>query len=240
MEGPDIDTVPRGKRNRLLAALPDSDLRRIDPCLLEVSPPLGEVIYEAGENIKSLFFPTTATVSMLYVLESGGTTEVALIGREGVVGVPLFLGDPTSTTRAVILCAGGLLQMPADFAMEEFKRGGALQHLLLRFTKVLFTQVAQTAVANRHYTLRQQLCRWLLLSLDRCDGNELKMTQQLIAEMLGVRREGVTEAARELQDLGMIRYRRGHITVVDRPAMERCAGECYSVVRADYASLPGT
>jgi len=235
-----MGTLLRGKRNRLLAALRDSDLHRIDPYLVELSPPLGEVIYEAGEDIKFLFFPTTAAVSMLYVLESGESTEVALIGREGVVGVPLFLGHATSTTRAVILCAGGLLQMPADFAMEEFRRGAALQNLLLRFTKVLFTQVAQTAVANRHYTLRQQLCRWLLLSLDRCDGNELKMTQQLIAEMLGVRREGVTEAARELQDLGMIRYRRGHITVVDRPAMERCAGECYSVVRADYASLPGT
>jgi len=212
-------------------------LRRIDRYLVELSPALGDVIYEAGEHIKFLFFPTTAAVSMQYVLESGESTEIALIGREGVVGVPLFLGHLTSTTRAVILCAGGLLRMPAEFAMTEFRRGGALQHLLLRFTKALFTQVAQTAVANRHYTLRQQLCRWLLLSLDRCNDNELKMTQQLIAEMLGVRREGVTVAARELQDLGMIRYHRGHITVVDRAAMERCAGECYSTVKADYAMV---
>lgn len=224
------------KANHLLAALPDADWQRWLPQLEWVDMPLGEVVYESGSIQSHVYFPTTAIVSLLYVMENGSSAEIAVVGYEGVVGISLFMGGESTPSRGVVQSAGKGLRMTAQAIKEEFKRAPAL-HLLLRYTQALITQMAQTAVCNRHHSLDQQLCRWLLLSLDRLPGNELVMTQELIANMLGVRREGVTEAASKLQKLGLIRYSRGHIIVLDRPGLEQRTCECYEVVKKEYDRL---
>ncbi len=226
--------VDAPRRNQLLAALPSLDWARWAPHLELVPLSLGQVLCESGERVRHMFFPTTAIVSLLYVLESGASTEIAVVGREGLVGISLFMGGGTTPSRAVVQSAGEGLRMRADRLMSEFEQSPVVSHLLLRYTQALITQMAQTAVCNRHHTLDQQLSRRLLLSLDRIDGNELLMTQELIANMLGVRREGVTEAARKLQHEGLISYQRGRITVLDRPGLERRTCECYGVVKAEY------
>lgn len=224
-------------QNRLLAALPAEDLARVLPELEAVAFPLGHIVYEAGVPQQSLYFVTEGIVSLLYVMENGASAEIAIVGNEGVVGVTLFMGSETSTSRAIVQSAGQALQLSAHCLHAEFQRGGALQHLLLRYTQTFITQMAQTAVCNRHHTLEQQLCRWLLLSIDRLPSNNLRMTQELIANMLGVRREGVTEAAGRLQARGLIRYKRGQITVVDRAGLEASVCECYASVRNDFERL---
>jgi CRP-like cAMP-binding protein len=202
--------------------------------------PLGKALYESGGKLGHVYFPTTAIVSLLYVMEDGASAEIAIVGHEGVVGVSLFMGGESTTSRAVVQSAGHGFRLRSSIMMQEFNRAGPVMHLLLRYTQALITQMAQTAVCNRHHSLDQQLCRWLLLSLDRLETRELVMTQELIANMLGVRREGVTEAAGNLQADGLITYRRGHITVVDRPGLERRTCECYAVVRREYERLlPG-
>jgi CRP-like cAMP-binding protein len=225
------------RQNLLLAALPASEWDRWRGELQPVALPLGMVLYEAGMRMSHVYFPTSAIASLLYVLEDGATAEVAVVGFEGVVGISLFMGGVSTTSRAVVQSAGQGYRLPASFLMQEFNRGGPVLHLLLRYTQALLTQMAQTAVCNRHHTLDQQLCRWLLLSLDRLHSSELVMTQELIANMLGVRREGVTEAAGHLQDAGLIRYRRGHITVLDRGGLEQRVCECYAVVKREYDRL---
>ena len=199
--------------------------------------PLGHVLYESGSELRHVYFPTTAIVSLLYVMEDGASAEIAVVGNEGVIGVALFMGGETMPNRAVVQSAGHAYRLPGQLLKQEFNRSGELQHLLLRYTQALLTQMAQTAVCNRHHSLDQQLCRWLLLSLDRLPANELVMTQELIANMLGVRREGVTEAAGNLQKDGLIEYRRGHITVLDRPGLEARACECYAVVKKEFDRL---
>ena len=199
--------------------------------------PLGWVIYESGGALNYLYFPTTSIVSLLYVMESGASAEIAITGNEGLVGISLFMGGESTPSRAVVQSAGEGYRLKAGVLKKEFALGGRLQYLALRYTQALITQMAQTAVCNRHHALEQQLCRWLLLSLDRLPGNELRMTQELIANMLGVRREGVTEAAGKLQAEGLIRYSRGQITVLDRPGLERRVCECYAVVKKEYDRL---
>jgi CRP-like cAMP-binding protein len=199
--------------------------------------PLGKVVYEAGATLKHVYFPTTAIVSLLYVMENGESAEIAVVGNEGIVGVAIFMGGNSTPSRAVVQSAGRSLRLKAEIVEREFNKAGAVLHLLLRYTQALLTQMAQTAVCNRHHSLDQQLCRWLLLSLDRLSGDELLMTQELIANMLGVRREGVTEAAMKLQKAGLIRYHRGRITVLNRPGLERRTCECYAVVQREYARL---
>jgi CRP-like cAMP-binding protein len=221
----------------LLAALPATDWARWLPQLEAVELPLGRVLYESGTMLSHVYFPTTAIVSLLYVLEDGASAEIAVVGKEGLVGVSLFMGGDSTPSRAVVQSAGQGLRMRSAVLKEEFNRSSAVLHLLLRYTQALITQVAQTAVCNRHHALDQQLCRWLLLSLDRLDGHELVMTQELIANMLGVRREGVTEAAFKLQGDGLIRYARGHISVLDRQGLEKRACECYAVVKKEYDRL---
>jgi CRP-like cAMP-binding protein len=223
--------------NHLLAALPPDALTRWHPDLEAVDMPLGEVLYESGGTLAHVYFPTTAIVSLLYVLEDGASAEIAVVGNEGLVGVSLFMGGGSTPSRAVVQSAGRGLRLKASAMSAEFNRGGAVLRLLLRYTQALITQMAQTAVCNRHHSLDQQLCRWLLLSLDRLQGTELVMTQELIANMLGVRREGVTEAALKLQKAGLIRYARGHIAVLDRPGLEQRTCECYSVVKREYDRL---
>jgi CRP-like cAMP-binding protein len=225
------------RENRLLAALPDAEWGRWQPHLELVNMPLGRVLYESGGKLSHVYFPTTAIVSLLYVMEDGASAEIAVVGHDGVVGVSLFMGGESTTSRAVVQSAGHGFRLRSSLMMQEFNRGGPVLHLLLRYTQALITQMAQTAVCNRHQSLDQQLCRWLLLSLDRLRSNELVITQELIASMLGVRREGVTEAAGNLQRDGLIRYRRGHITVLDRPALEQRTCECYAVVRNEYERL---
>ena len=224
------------RQNHLLAALPDAEWQRWLPQLEFVDMPLGKVVYESGAKLTHVYFPTTAIVSLLYVMENGASAEIAVVGCEGIVGVSLFMGGESTPSRAVVQSAGTGYRLRASVIKEEFKRAPVL-HLLLRYTQALITQMAQTAVCNRHHTLDQQLCRWLLLSLDRLDGNRLVMTQELIANMLGVRREGVTEGAINLQKAGIISYARGHITVLDRPALEKRTCECYSVVKKEYDRL---
>ena len=224
-------------QNHLLAALPAADLERLRPTLQSASLSLGSVLYESGRRQPRVYFPTTAIVSLLYAMEDGASAEIAVVGNEGVVGVSLFMGGESTTSRAVVQSAGHAYQWPAKLLQDEFRRGGPMQHLLLRYTQALLTQMAQTAVCNRHHSLDQQLCRWLLLSLDRLDGTELVMTQQLIADMLGVRREGVTEAAGNLQEAGLIKYSRGHISVLDRPGLESRTCECYAVVKKEFDRL---
>ena len=199
--------------------------------------PLGQVLYESGRQMSHVYFPATAIVSLLYVMEDGSSAEIAVVGNEGLVGISLFMGGETTPSRAVVQSAGEGWRLRARTVKEEFERPGPVMHLMLRYTQALITQMAQTAVCNRHHSLDQQLCRWLLLSLDRLHGNELVMTQELIANMLGVRREGVTEAALKLQRRGLIRYARGHITVLDRPGLEASTCECYAVVKKEYDRL---
>jgi len=207
------------------------------PQLEEVDLPLGKVLYESGSKLTHVYFPTTSIVSLLYVLENGASAEIAVVGNEGIVGVSLFMGSESTPSRAVVQSGGTGLRLKANILMEEFNRAGPVLHLLLRYTQALITQMAQTAVCNRHHSLDQQLCRWLLLSLDRLQSNQLIMTQELIANMLGVRREGVTEAAGRLHRAGIIDYRRGHITIIDRAQLERRTCECYAVVKKEYDRL---
>jgi CRP-like cAMP-binding protein len=233
---PAIATAPNPKRNHLLAALPNDEWQRWLPQLELVDLPLGEVLHESGGTLSHVVFPTTAIVSLLYVMENGASAEIAVVGNEGVVGISLFMGGESTPSRAVVQSAGQAYRLSSAAIKEEFKRLPVL-HLMLRYTQALITQMSQTAVCNRHHSLDEQLCRWLLLSLDRLDGNELRMTQELIANMLGVRREGVTESALNLQKAGLIRYARGHISVLDRPGLERRTCECYAVVRKEYDRL---
>jgi CRP-like cAMP-binding protein len=225
------------KDNRLLAALPQASYDTLLP-FLEPSPlPLGMAVYESGATQGYVYFPTTAIVSLLYVLENGASAEIAITGNEGLVGIALFMGGETTPSRAVVQSAGEGYRLKASVMKMEFETDGDLQHLLLRYTQALITQMAQTAVCNRHHSVDQQLCRWLLLSLDRLPASELVMTQELIANMLGVRREGVTEAAGMLQAAGLIEYRRGHISVLDRAGLEARVCECYAVVKKEYDRL---
>ncbi len=231
-------TVARDSRtNHLLAALPPDEWARWEPQLEWIDMPLGRVLYESGSRQSHVYFPTTAIVSLLYVMESGASAEIAVVGNEGVVGISLFMGGETTPSRAVVQSAGEGYRLKGQAIKDEFGRSGPVIHLLLRYTQALITQMSQTAVCNRHHSLDQQLCRWLLLSIDRLRGNELVMTQELISNMLGVRREGVTEAALRLQKAGMIRYARGHITVLDREGLEKRTCECYEVVKREYARL---
>jgi CRP-like cAMP-binding protein len=232
-----VKHTPDPLANHLLAALPAAERLRVLPRLEAVSLPLGKVLYESGSTMSHVYFPTTAIVSLLYVMEDGASAEIAVVGNEGVVGVALFMGGESTPSRAVVQSAGAGFRLPALLMTEEFNRAGSLMHLLLRYTQALITQMSQTAVCNRHHSLDQQLCRWLLLSLDRLQGNDLVMTQELIANMLGVRREGVTEAALQLQKLKLIRYARGHITVLDRQGLEQRTCECYGVVKKEYDRL---
>ena len=222
--------------NHLLAALPDAEWQRWKPQLELVDLPLGQVLYESGSTLKHVYFPITAIVSLLYVMENGASAEIAVVGNDGLVGIALFMGGESTPSRAVVQSAGQGYRLKAPAMKLEFERAPVL-HLLLRYTQALITQMAQTAVCNRHHSLDQQLCRWLLLSLDRLQGADLVMTQELIANMLGVRREGVTEAAHKLQVLGLIQYRRGHITVLNRQGLESRTCECYAVVKKEYDRL---
>ena len=223
--------------NTLLSALPASIRDRWSPHLESVELPLAEVVYESGVQLSHVYFPTNAIVSLLYVLENGASAEIAVVGNEGIVGISLFMGGKSTPSRAVVQSGGRGFRLNARILEEEFNRTGPVLHLLLRYTQALITQMAQTAVCNRHHTLDQQLCRWLLLSLDRLQGDELVMTQELIANMLGVRREGVTAGALKLQQAGVIRYARGHITVLDRAGLEKRSCECYLVVKKEYDRL---
>jgi CRP-like cAMP-binding protein len=228
------------RQNHLLAALPATDFDRLRPHLKLVSLPLGEALYESGIVLRHVYFPTNSIVSLLYVMADGASAEIAVVGNEGLIGVSLFMGGETTPSRAVVQSAGHAYQLTGQVLKEEFIQAGAMQHLLLRYTQALLTQMAQTAVCNRHHSLDQQLCRWLLLSLDRLASNELVMTQELIANMLGVRREGVTEAAGKLQRDGLIHYSRGRIRVVDRAGLEARTCECYAVVKKECDRLlPG-
>lgn len=225
------------RMNQLLASLPDAEWHRWEPLLELVHLPLGKVLYESGEQMNFVCFPTSGIVSLLYVMENGSSAEIAVVGSEGVVGISIFMGGGTTPSRAVVQSAGMGYRLRAGTITRDFDRAGPVMHLMLRYTQALLTQTCQTAVCNRHHTLDKQLCRWLLLSLDRLTGNELVMTHELIANMLGVRREGVTEAALKLQSAGIISYARGHITVIDRPKLELRTCECYEVVRAEYERL---
>jgi len=224
-------------QNHLLAALPGEDFARLKPHLELTPMALGDVLYESGHQLQHVYFPTNCIISLLYVMEDGHSAEIAVVGNEGIVGVALFMGGETTPSRGIVQSAGVAYCLPGRLLKEEFHRAGPMQHLLLRYTQALLTQMAQTAVCNRHHSVEQQLCRWLLLSLDRLATDELVMTQELIANMLGVRREGVTESAGKLQKLGLIKYSRGRITVVDRPALERHACECYRVVKQEFDRL---
>jgi CRP-like cAMP-binding protein len=227
---------PDPRENQLLAALPDAEWQRWLPQLEGVTMPLGEVLYESGSTLSHVYFPTSSIVSLLYVMENGASAEIAVVGNEGIVGVSLFMGGESTPSRAVVQSAGHGFRLAARAIKEEFNRAPVL-HLLLRYTQALITQMAQTAVCNRHHSLDQQLCRLLLLSLDRLKGDELVMTQELISNMLGVRREGVTEGALKLQKSGLIKYTRGRISVLDRPGLEKRSCECYAVVKKEYDRL---
>jgi CRP-like cAMP-binding protein len=227
------------QQNRLLAALSPDEFERLRPHLRLVKMPLGKALYESGDTLRHVFFPVDCIVSLLYVLESGASAEISVVGNEGLIGVALFMGGETTPSRAIVQSAGFAYRLDGQRLKDEFHRSGGLQLLLLRYTQSLITQMAQTAVCNRHHSVDQQLCRWLLLSLDRLASNELVMTQELIANMLGVRREGVTEAAGKLQKLGTIRYSRGRITVLDRPRLEQLCCECYSVVKRESDRIEG-
>ncbi len=232
-----MDPVVDARSNRLLAALPEAEWSRWQPKLDSVQMPLGQVLYEPGGTLSHVYFPTTAIVSLLYVMENGASAEIAVVGNEGIVGVSLFMGGGSTPSRAVVQSAGEGFRLDSRTMLDEFERAGPVMHLLLRYTQALITQMAQTAVCNRHHSVDKQLCRWLLLSLDRLRSNELEMTQELIANMLGVRREGVTESALKLQRAGLIHYSRGHITVLDRAGLEKRTCECYAVVRKEYERL---
>ena len=225
--------------NHILDALPANERDRLFPHLKLVPMPLGMVLYESGAALRHIYYPTNCIVSLLYVMQDGASAEIAVVGNEGAIGVSLFMGGETTPSRAIVQSAGYAYRLTGKRLKDEFNRHGDLLHVLLRYTQSLITQMAQTAVCNRHHSLDQQLCRWLLLSLDRLEGNELKMTQELIANMLGVRREGVTEAAGKLQRAGAIRYSRGKITVLDRPQLEKLSCECYAVVKKETDRLRG-
>jgi CRP-like cAMP-binding protein len=229
--------APDRNVNHLLAALPNLVSTRWLAHLEDVELSLGQVLYESGGTLSHVYFPTTAIVSLLYVMENGASAEIAVVGNEGIVGISLFMGGESTPSRAVVQSAGRGLRLKAQMMKDEFNQAGPVLHLLLRYTQALITQMAQTAVCNRHHSLDQQLCRWLLLSLDRLQGDELVMTQELIANMLGVRREGVTEGALKLQQAGLIRYARGRITVLDRGGLEKRTCECYAVVKSEYDRL---
>ena len=228
---------PTPKQNHLLAALPAADYARLLPDLEEIPLALGLALYESGGHQEYVYFPTTSIVSLLYVMHDGSSAEIAVVGNEGAVGIALFMGGESTPSRAVVQSAGHAYRMRGALLKTEFERGGSMQYLLLRYTQALITQMAQTAVCDRHHAVEQQLCRWLLLSLDRLPTNELTMTQALIANMLGVRREGVTEAAGKLQAEGLIHYSRGKITVLDRPKLEARVCECYAVVKRESDRL---
>jgi CRP-like cAMP-binding protein len=228
--------------NYLLAALPEEEYAHLLPHLELVPMPLGHVLYESGIQMRHVYFPTDSIISLLYVMEDGDSAEIAIVGNEGLVGVSLFMGGETTPSRAVVQSAGSAFRLKGQLLKDEFnrsggRRAGALHNILLRYTQALLTQMAQTSACNRHHTLDQQFCRWLLMSLDRLQSNELIMTQELIANMLGVRREGVTEAAGNVQKAGLIKYHRGHITVLDRPGLEARVCECYAVVRKEFDRL---
>ena len=225
------------QQNHLLAALSAAERTRLYPHLRLIQMPLGKVLYESGDVLRHVFFPTDSIVSLLYVLADGASAEISVVGNEGLIGVALFMGGETTPSRAIVQSAGYAYQLVGQQLKDEFHRNGEMQILLLRYTQALITQMAQTAVCNRHHSVDQQLCRWLLLSLDRLSSNQLIMTQELIANMLGVRREGVTEAAGKLHKLGVIRYARGQITVLDRPKLEKLCCECYAVVKKESDRL---
>jgi CRP-like cAMP-binding protein len=231
---PDLSAA---KQNHLLAALPEAEWQRWLPELEPVEMSLSQVVYESGATLRHVYFPTTAIVALLYVMQDGASAEIAVIGNEGLVGISSFMGGDSTPSRAVVQSAGQGIRMEAEILKREFARSVPVLHVLLRFTQALLTQMAQTAVCNRHHSVDQQLCRWLLLSLDRLQGEELAMTQELIANMLGVRREGVTESALKLQKAGIICYSRGHITVLDRAGLEKRTCECYAVVKKEYDRL---
>ncbi|MES2500674.1 MAG: Crp/Fnr family transcriptional regulator [Pseudomonadota bacterium] len=228
---------PNPRQNHLLDMLLNIKYDRLLPNLELVKLPLGYVLNESGAQMDYVYFPTTSIISLLYVMENGASAEIAVVSKEGVLGISLFMGGDTTPSRAVVQSSGYGYRLKGAILKSEFKRAGPMQNLLLRYTQALITQMAQTAVCNRHHTVVQQLCRWLLLSLDRLDSNELTMTQELIANMLGVRREGVTEAASKLQAAGLIKYSRGHITVIDRPQLEKRSCECYQVVKIEFDRL---
>jgi len=230
-------TPPSPTQNHLLAALPATEFERLSPHLESIPMPLGEVLYESGAQLRHVYFPTTSIVSLLYVLEDGASAEIAVVGNEGILGISLFMGGDSTPSRAVVQSAGHGYRLKAERLKQEFNRAGPVLRLLLRYTQALITQMTQTAVCNRHHSIEQQLCRWLLLSLDRLSSDSLTMTQELIANMLGVRREGVTEAAGNLQRAGLIRYSRGRIEVLDRVGLEKAVCECYAVVKKEYDRL---
>jgi CRP-like cAMP-binding protein len=225
------------RQNQLLDALPTSDYERIASHLELIPMPLGDVLYESGAHLRYVYFPITCIISLLYVMENGASAEMAIIGNEGMLGISSFMGGDTTPNRAVVQSAGHGYRLKAELLKAEFGRFGPTMHLLLRYTQALITQMSQTAVCNRHHSVEQQLCRWLLLSLDRLGSNQLSMTQELIANMLGVRREGVTKNAGKLQDAGLIKYHRGRITVLDRPGLEARCCECYQVVKTEFDRL---
>ena len=228
---------PSPQQNKILNALPLSERDRLFSHLTPVELPLGTVLYESGDALRHIYFPTDSIISLLYVLNNGSSAEIAVVGNDGAIGVALFMGGETTTNRAIVQSAGSAFKLSGARLKYEFDRHGQMLHILLRYTQALITQMAQTAVCNRHHTVDQQLCRWLLLSLDRLSSNRLDMTQELIANMLGVRREGVTEAAGRLQKLGVITYSRGHIAVIDRPQLEQLCCECYEVVKKETDRL---
>jgi len=232
-----MSETPTPQQNHLLAALPDEVKDRLFPNLELVPMQLGKVLYESGDALRHVYFPTDAIVSLLYVMESGASAEISVVGNEGLIGVALFMGGESTPSRAVVQSAGSAYRLLGQRLKDEFNRHSEMMVLLLRYTQSLITQMAQTAVCNRHHSIDQQLCRWLLLSLDRLPSNQLTMTQELIANMLGVRREGVTDAAGKLQKLGVIEYSRGHIKVLDRPELERLSCECYAVVKKETDRL---
>lgn len=231
------ETSINPRQNHLLAALPRDQWQRWYPHLEYVDMPLGQVLYEPGSTLSHVYFPTTAIISLLYVMKNGESAEIAVVGNEGIVGVSLFMGGDSTPSRAVVQSAGGAFKLAAPLMKEEFYRGGSALHLLLRYTQALITQMVQTAACNRHHSLDQQLCRWLLLSLDRLQGTDMVMTQQLIANMLGVPREGATAGALELHNAGLIDYANGQIRVLDRQGLENRTCECYAVVRKEYDRL---
>lgn len=232
-------TSEEARRNFLLGSLPEDDLKRLLPKLEPVSLPLGKVLYESGDKLEFALFPTTAIVSLLYVMENGGTAEIGIVGNDGILGFALFLGGDTTTSRAIIQSAGEGLRIKPKDLRDEFARGGRFQDLLLRYTQAIMTQISQTAVCNRLHAVEEQLCRWLLLSHDRLDSNKLVMTHDLISNMLGVRREGITLAAKKLAAKKLITNTRGTITIVDRRGMEEAACECYQIVNTEYDRLLG-
>lgn len=230
---------PLPEQNQILKALPPDERERLYPQLKQVAMPFGSVLYESGSVLSHIYFPVDSVVSLMYVLKNGTSAEIAVVGNEGAVGVSLFMGGETTPSRAVVQGAGTAYRLAGSRLNQEISLHGQILTALLRYTQSLITQMAQTAVCNRHHAIDQQLCRWLLLTLDRIDSNEIRVTQELIASMIGVRREGVTEAAGKLQQLGVIRYSRGKITVLDRPRLEALSCECYAVVKAETDRLLG-